>query len=100
MVLYDGGAWLVQRLLYTWSFGPIPKSVRLRRTCGTPWCVRPDHARLYSAARNVNDMEMREWVLTDARCPAGHRKAEHGRRDRSRRLYCAECLRIKSRRYR
>ncbi|VXC21616.1 hypothetical protein AERO9AM_50387 [Aeromicrobium sp. 9AM] len=99
LVKFEGTKWLVQRLLYTWAVGPIPKSAPLERTCEHVWCVNPAHGRLNSAARNVSAEELRDWARVDAVCPAGHPRVKHGRRDRGRRLYCAECRRIKAARY-
>lgn len=47
----DGKCWLVRRLLWTLTRGPVPHKQQVAVACGVPACVHPDHLICRTRAR-------------------------------------------------
>lgn len=54
------------RASYQFFIGPVDDGLKVRHTCDTPRCVRPDHLKLGTQKENVADMleRGRAWVWT------------------------------------
>lgn len=50
-----GKAWLVHRLMFTLSVGPIPEGLFICHTCDVPNCVRPSHLFVGTKGDNNRD---------------------------------------------
>jgi hypothetical protein len=55
----DNKLWLVHRLAWTLTHGPIPKGLFVCHRCDIPLCVRPDHMFVGTNAENLADMRVK-----------------------------------------
>lgn len=75
---FNGGGhvwWRAHRFSWVTLRGPIPEGVLVLHECDTPLCVNPDHLKLGTQAKNVEDM----WMRGRARPLRGVKHPHYGR---------------------
>lgn len=103
LVKYQGKAWSVHRLTYTWHKGEIAPGLQIDHLCRNPICCNPDHLEMVTQQENMN-RGLRNYGLRtvcrnglhDLTLPNAIVERQGKRPGRT----CRECLRISSAKWR
>jgi hypothetical protein len=74
-VKLDGREPYIHRLVYEWTFGPVPAGQVVMHACDTPSCVNPAHLRAGTQSENATDMHLKGRAAPVQRrthCKHGH----------------------------
>jgi hypothetical protein len=99
----DGNMQLAHRLVWVYTFGPIPPGMCVLHRCDNPPCCNPDDLFLGTQADNMRDMAAkgRHWESQKARCPQGHfYEGDNLYIDSGGSRECRACTRERVRKYR
>jgi hypothetical protein len=107
----QGRTWLVHRLVWTRTIGPIPERLCVLHRCDCRSCYNVDHLFLGTYADNYMDMKQKgrskegEHQKRRTHCPRGHPYDEENTRygpsaSGGRTRYCRSCERARNRAYR
>ncbi len=91
---WQGAARLAHRVLYEYTFGPVPTGLELDHLCTNPPCVNPFHLEPVTHLENVRRAE---WIL----CKHGHELTGENiyyRKDRPGKKECKVCQHIRNKR--
>jgi hypothetical protein len=99
---HNGERWLVHRLSYTLTYGPVPDGLQVLHRCDNPGCFNPEHLEVGSQSKNMRDAYDRRRKVARCtgvtHCKHGHPfSPENTRRAADGSRVCLTCQRQRSR---